>query len=286
LDYVGSATVVSSAGIKAHFHRAEGQWSVQFSSENVDELLARTWFEGAWEIEALAGAHWDDPRPDDKDSALTASIAWRNQVESTTQFAAAFHIAQRGIERFIHELPIGEKGEVLLFARDGLVMRLSKALANYVQLTPRNEFFSTSDDPGETVAGGLQVIANEVRASEPMRWNREGEPWWFVANLLTIGDRTIQVGLASRERTLLADLKQNELFLIYLLFAVLALGVVSIILLARQLPYVPSRTRESSSWIAKDPRSPCSSCSERTRSFSSESARAHDNSQPARSSST
>ena len=151
LDYVGSATIVSSSGTRAYFHRVQGTWSAQFYDEHEDDLVARSWFKGAWSIEALAGVHWDDPRPDDNDATLTASIAWRNDVESATRFAAAFHISRRGVERFIRELPIGEKGEVLLFTREGVVMRMSKALDHYVQLTPRNEFFSTSDEAGENL---------------------------------------------------------------------------------------------------------------------------------------
>jgi hypothetical protein len=212
----------------------EGEWSAQFSDEKVGDLDALTWYGGAWGSEPSGGVYWDDPRPNDQEATLTASIAWRNEDESPTQFAAAFHISQRGIERFIHELPIGEKGEVLLFTRDGVVMRLSKALDNYVQLTPRNEFFSTADEADENVPSGLRHIGNETGATEPMRWSRDDEPWWFVANPLTIGERTIQIGLASRERTLLADLKHDELFLVYLLLAVLGLGVLAIILLARQ----------------------------------------------------
>jgi hypothetical protein len=234
LDYVGTATLVSSMGDRADFCREGVKWSATFSEGDVDDLSSLSWYQGAWGTETFGGVYWDDPRSDDDTAALTASIAWRDErVESATQFAAAFHISSRAVERFIHELPIGEKGEVLLFTRDGEVMRLSKALDGYVQLTPRNEFFSVSNESSGQLADGLEMVDSEG-PSEPVRWNRDNESWWFATNPLTINDRTIQVGLASRERTLLAQLKQNELYLIYLLLAVVGLGVLAIILLARQ----------------------------------------------------
>jgi len=235
LDYVSTTTLVCSSGVRADFRRAEGKWSAAFSEEDADDLQSLTWFQGAWGTETLGGVYWDEPRPNDNDATLTASIAWQSEEgESPSRCAAAFRIARPGVERFIHELPVGERGEVLLFTRDGFVMRLSKALDNYVQLTPREEFFSTSDGPGKSLPTDLQKMGDEPGASEPIRWHRDDEPWWFVTNPLTINDRTIQVGLASRERTLLAGLKQNELYLVYVLLAVLGLGVLAIIQLARQ----------------------------------------------------
>jgi hypothetical protein len=66
----------------------------------------------------------------------------------------AFDVTRKEIERFIHELPIGEKGEVLLLTDQNVIVRFSLALDGFFETTP-------SDLPAEPVRRAL-VVCHEL----------------------------------------------------------------------------------------------------------------------------
>jgi hypothetical protein len=246
VDQVDRATLLNSEGSRTELTRTGSKWETRSSEQDGTEQNL-SWFRGALEAGDRDRIYWDGPTTDgvNEDAGLTASIAWTRAGETARSNLAAFHIAPEQVEHFIRELPIGETGEVFLLGDPGIVVHFSLALDGYVELTPRDNFFSGGASYEETpVLGWLMQPDNTATQQEPFRFSHDGEIWWAVASPLTMDETTTWIGLALTEDALLADLQQEQQLLAYVLLAVLAAGVISLVFLARQYGGALQKIRE------------------------------------------
>jgi hypothetical protein len=233
---VDSATVLTSEARLIQLTRSGLDWESR-TSELSGPGTIPSWYPGALELEDTDRIFWDGPTAGSTNgtTGVTASIAWTATGGGVPTNVLAFHIGPEVVERFIGELPIGETGEVLLLGEPDTVVHFSLAIDGYVEMTTRAHFFSVTADGEETpVFSWLEQLDKDTNLPRPFRFSQHGEPWWATASPLPIGERINWVGMALPEKALLADLQEEQQLLLYVLLAVLAAGVASLLALARQ----------------------------------------------------
>jgi hypothetical protein len=203
---------------------------------DLDEVRASPWYEGALQSVQDGSIYWADPRSlsTSKEPGLVAAIAWQSPGNSTHPTVLSLNIKRSQLERFVQALPNRDSGDLLLLSELDRVVRFSTAIDDRVEMTTREQFFRTAEhSAGSTLTDFLRQLDKLDVAPEPFRFTLKGSPWWIAFEHITLGQRTIWIGVDAPESTLLAGVRRTEHILIYTLVGILVLGMVSVIFLAR-----------------------------------------------------
>lgn len=168
----------------------------------------RPWFEGAIQYDAEETPYWTEPYmfKTMRQFGVTASLKWSDSREPGTIYVVAFDVPLTAVSHWTENLRIGAHGTAFLLTGEGMLVGLPRDDRFENAETEKAALFSPVKDIG--VPSVSEAFSNWKRtdglSNEPFEYDVENTRWWAEFRALSLGNRTVWLGIALPEEELFA----------------------------------------------------------------------------------